>query len=191
MSETIHRHQINARMSKIVSHAGLVYLCGQTSSGCEIEDATGQTREVPARVDALLGQAGSDRPRILAATIHLRDMVDLAAMNAVCEAWQPAGCSPARTTVEARLTSPALRAEVTVVAAGKWSTATTSMGSHSVPASNGRPRRLKPIRLGTRVEFEGVPSEADSRERQVMAEPGCPICARQRRLTDTNPPFER
>ena len=119
MSETIHRQHTNARMSKIVSHAGLVYLCGQTSSGCDIDDARGQTREVLARVDALLAEAGTDRSHLLSATIHLRDMVDFTAMNEVWEAWVPAGCAPARTTVEARLAAPALRVEMTLVAAGK------------------------------------------------------------------------
>ena len=57
------------------------------------------------------------RDRILAATIHLRDMGDFAAMNAVWEAWLPAGAAPARTTVEARLATPELLVEITLIAA--------------------------------------------------------------------------
>lgn len=118
MSNDIHRHHANARMSKIVRHAGLVFLCGQTASGTPIEDAAGQTREVLSRIDALLAEAGTERSRLLSATIHLRDMADFAAMNAAWEAWVPAGQAPARTTVQAALASPALRVEITVVAAG-------------------------------------------------------------------------
>jgi len=114
----IHRHHTGPRMSKIVRHAGVVYLCGQTSSGHPASDATAQTHEVLARVDALLKEAGTDRSRMLAATIHLRDIADFAAMNAVWEAWVPAGCAPARTTVEAKLAAPDLRVEITVIAAG-------------------------------------------------------------------------
>lgn len=114
---TIERRHTSPRMSKIVRHGGLVYLCGQTSSGSPAPDAESQTREVLARVDALLAEAGSGRDRILAVTIHLRDMGDFDAMNRVWEAWLPPGAAPARTTVEAALATPALRVEVTVIAA--------------------------------------------------------------------------
>lgn len=114
---SIERFHTTARMSKIVRHAGLVYLCGQTSSGSPHEDASSQTREVLARIDALLAEAGSDRARLLSAVVHLKDMADFAAMNAEWEAWLPAGAGPARTTVQALLAQPALRVEITVVAA--------------------------------------------------------------------------
>lgn len=117
MSPPIDRHHTSARMSKIVCHAGLVFLCGQTSSGCTITDVAGQTREVLARVDGLLAEAGTERSRLLSVTIHLKDIEDFAAMNAVWDAWVPAGTAPARTTVEAHLAAPDLRVEMTVVAA--------------------------------------------------------------------------
>jgi len=116
---TIERKHTNARMSKIVVHGNVVYLCGQTAGGGAYAsaDIAAQTQETLSRVDALLSEAGTDRARILSATIHLRDMGDFAAMNAVWEAWVAAGTAPARTTVEARLASPDLLVEVTVVAA--------------------------------------------------------------------------
>jgi enamine deaminase RidA (YjgF/YER057c/UK114 family) len=117
MNTAIERIHSGPRMSKIVRHAGIVYLCGQTSSGSSADDAAAQTREVLSRVDALLTEAGSSRERILAATVHLRDIADFAAMNEVWEAWLPAGAAPARTTVQAHLAAPALRVEITVVAA--------------------------------------------------------------------------
>lgn len=116
-SQDIHRLEPGPRMSKAVCHAGVVYLCGQTSSGTELVTAQEQTREVLARIDALLKQVGSDRSRLLSALIHLSDMADFAAMNAVWEAWLPAGVAPARTTVQASLAQPALRVEITVTAA--------------------------------------------------------------------------
>ncbi|TVO69088.1 RidA family protein [Denitromonas ohlonensis] len=117
MSE-IERMHTGPRMSKIVRHGGLVYLCGQTAGGIdEPGDVTAQTTEMLSRVDRLLTEAGSDRGRILSALIHVTDMADFAAMNAVWEAWLPEGAAPARTTVEARLASPALRVEITIVAA--------------------------------------------------------------------------
>ena len=115
----IERKHTNARMSKIVRHGGLVYLCGQTANGSASADAdiAAQTHETLARVDALLAEAGSDRARILSATIYLRDISDFAAMNRVWESWLSPGIAPARTTVEARLASENLLFEVTITSA--------------------------------------------------------------------------
>ena len=114
----IERLHSGPRMSKIVRHGGVVYLCGQTASGVErLDDVAAQTSEMLDRVERLLIEAGSDKTRILAATIHLKTMADFAAMNAVWEAWLPQGAAPARTTVEARLASETLLVEITVTAA--------------------------------------------------------------------------
>ena len=119
---TIQRTHSNVRLSKIVRHAGRVYLCGQTAKGSASADAgiAEQTAEVLARVDALLAEAGSDRSRILTATIYLRDIAaDFAGMNAVWEAWlaDKQADTPARTTVQAALATTGLRVEMSVVAA--------------------------------------------------------------------------
>ncbi len=116
MQEDIVRQHTNARMSKIVQAQGLIYLCGQTASGSDIADIGGQTRETLSRVDRLLAEAGASRDRILSATIHLRSIDDFDAMNTEWEAWVPKGAAPARTTVEAKLASPHLLFEITVVA---------------------------------------------------------------------------
>lgn len=117
MIQAIQRSHSNARMSKIVRHDGLIYLCGQTSSGSSAVDVAAQTSEALSRIDALLAEVGSDNKRLLSVLIHLKSMDDFAAMNKVWENWLPEGAAPARTTVEARLASPALLVELTVVAA--------------------------------------------------------------------------
>ncbi len=117
MTEAIQRKHSNARMSKIVRHAGLIYLCGQTSAGSAAADITAQTLEVLSRIDTLLGESGSDKKQLLSVLIHLSNMEDFAAMNQVWDKWVPEGAAPARTTVEARLASPTLLVEMTVVAA--------------------------------------------------------------------------
>ena len=106
-------------MSKIVRHGGLVFLCGQTSSGTKLESIEDQTRHVLANIDALLAEAGTDKTRLLQAIIHLREMGDFAGMNRAWEAWMEPGAAPARTTVQAALAFPALRVEITVVAAAR------------------------------------------------------------------------
>ena len=117
MTQPIDRQHTGPRMSKIVGHAGLAYLCGQTASGSDATDIAGQTAEVLSRIDALLAEARTDKSRLLSVLIHLKSMDDFAAMNAVWEAWVPKASAPARTTVEARLASEALLVEMTVVAA--------------------------------------------------------------------------
>ncbi len=110
----IERIETGPRMSKIVIHNGVAYLCGQVGAGDSI---TEQTRECLARVDALLARAGSSRDRILQAIVWLADMGDFDEMNAVWDAWVPAGQAPARACGEARLARPELRVEIIVTAA--------------------------------------------------------------------------
>lgn len=110
----IERMEIGTRMSKIVKHNGVVYLCGQVGSG---DTVTEQTQDCLARVEALLEQAGSSPRHILQAIIWLSDMADFDEMNAVWDAWVPEGDAPARACGEARLASPDLKVEIIVTAA--------------------------------------------------------------------------
>jgi hypothetical protein len=80
------------------------------------KDIIGQTEDVLASIDRLLGEAGSDKTKILSAQIFLPDMGDFAAMNSVWERWVVAGHTPARATIEAKLANPAYRIEILVVA---------------------------------------------------------------------------
>ncbi|MEO0818872.1 MAG: RidA family protein [Pseudomonadota bacterium] len=110
----IERLQVGTRMSKIVKHNGVAYLCGQVGAG---ETVAEQTADCLARVDSLLTEAGSDRKHILQAIIWLADMADFAEMNAVWDAWVPEGHAPARACGEAKLAREALRVEIIVTAA--------------------------------------------------------------------------
>ncbi|SNT75048.1 RidA family protein [Paracoccus seriniphilus] len=110
----IERMHTGTRMSKIVKHNGVVYLCGQVGAG---ETVAEQTRDCLSRVDALLQEAGSSREKILQAIIWLADMDDFAEMNEVWDAWVPEGHAPARACGEARLARDTLRVEIIVTAA--------------------------------------------------------------------------
>ena len=112
----IDRLHTSDRMSKIVKHNGVVYLCGQVGAG---ETVAEQTADCLARVDALLAEAGSDREHMLQAIIWLADMADFAEMNAVWDAWVPAGHAPARACGEAKLARDVLKVEIIVTAAIK------------------------------------------------------------------------
>lgn len=110
----IERFQTSARMSKIVRHNDIVYLCGQVGDGSTVAD---QTRNCLGRIDRLLEEAGSSRARILQATVWLAHMADYDAMNEVWDDWVPEGCAPARACGEARLAGSDLLVEIIVTAA--------------------------------------------------------------------------
>lgn len=111
----IKRFHSDNRMSQAVVHNGVVYLAGQV--GEPHEDVVQQTRTALAEVDALLELAGSDKSRILSATIWLADIADFEAMNGVWDAWVDPQNPPARATGEARLAAPEYRVEVIITAA--------------------------------------------------------------------------
>ncbi|CAM3559238.1 RidA family protein [Halomonas lysinitropha] len=112
----IERHEVGARMSRAVIHNDTIYLCGQVAEDRKA-DITDQTETMLAKVDALLEAAGSDRHHLLSATLYLKDMTLFEAMNRVWDAWVPEGKAPARACVEARMASPELLVEISVVAA--------------------------------------------------------------------------
>ena len=115
---TIERRHVGKRLSGLVIHhaSGTAYLAGQVAEDPKA-DVSGQTRQVLALIDSLLSEAGTDKSKILSATIFLPSMADFAAMNAVWEAWVPAGHTPARATVEAKLANPDYKIEIQAVAA--------------------------------------------------------------------------
>jgi len=111
----IERLHVGPRMSKIVKHNGVAYLCGQV--GGAGDSVTDQTRECLHRIETLLAEAGSGPKRILQAIVWLADMADFDEMNAVWDAWVPDGTAPARACGEAKLARPGLLVEIIVTAA--------------------------------------------------------------------------
>jgi enamine deaminase RidA (YjgF/YER057c/UK114 family) len=105
-------------MSAAVVYNGMVFLAGQVADDAQ-QDAAGQTGQVLATIDRLLAEAGTDKSRILAATIYLSDMADFPAMNAAWDAWVSPGNAPARATIEAQLARPGWLVEIVVTAAAK------------------------------------------------------------------------
>lgn len=112
----ISRKHVGPRMSEAVVHQGVVYLAGQVAEDTSL-DVGGQTAQVLAAIDRLLAEVGSDKTRILSATIFLADIATFPEMNKVWDAWVPQGHTPARATVEARLAAPGYTVEIKVVAA--------------------------------------------------------------------------
>ena len=110
----IERIETATRMSKIVKHNGVVYLCGQVGNGATVAE---QTRDCLSRVEILLDKAGSSPDKMLQVVIWLADMSDFGEMNEVWDAWVPSGQAPARACGEAKLARPDLKVEIIVTAA--------------------------------------------------------------------------
>lgn len=112
---TIRRLEAGPRMSQAVIHGNTVYLAGQVGSpGKSVAE---QTKEILATIDDLLKQAGSEKAKILQATIWLADMADFAEMNSVWDKWVDGPNAPARATGEAKLATPDYKVEIIIVAA--------------------------------------------------------------------------
>ena len=104
------------RLSEATVFGDRMYLSGMIPEDTSA-DITSQVKQTLAEIDSLLAKGGSDKSKILSAVIWLSDISDFAAMNAVWDAWVVAGQTPARATVEAKLTDPKMKIEIMVVAA--------------------------------------------------------------------------
>ncbi len=114
---SITRIAVGPRMSQAVVYGDTAYLAGQVANKTAGESVEAQTREILETIDSLLAQAGSDKTRILSATIYLVDMTTFPEMNKVWDSWVVAGHTPARATVEAKLAAPPYKVEIAVIAA--------------------------------------------------------------------------
>lgn len=113
---TITRLHPGPRMSQAVIHGDTVYLAGQVALGAPGESVVAQTRDIVARIDGLLAECGSDKTKLLSATIWLSDIATFAEMNEVWDAWVAPGATPARACVESKLAAPQFTVEIGIIA---------------------------------------------------------------------------
>lgn len=111
----IERIDPDQRWSEAVVHNETVYYTSVPEN--LDDDATAQTANALAAIDVLLARVGSDKSRILDATIFLANSADFAAMNAAWDAWVVAGSAPVRCTVQAQLMNPQYKVEIKIIAA--------------------------------------------------------------------------
>ncbi len=110
------RINTNARMSQVVLANGFAFLSGQVANnaGSPIEQ---QTKEVLAKIDALLIAQDIKREKIVSANVWLSSPAHFSAFNGVWDQWIPSGHAPARACVQALLMLPGLDVEVAVIVA--------------------------------------------------------------------------
>lgn len=76
-----------------------------------------QITQLLAQAEVTLAAIGSDKSRLLSATIYITRKDNVAALNQAWEAWLPAGCAPSRACVKVELLDPAMLVEIAFVAA--------------------------------------------------------------------------
>ncbi len=113
---SIQRLKVGPRLCQAVVHGDTVYLAGIVADH-PVPDAAAQTGQILDQIDKLLAEAGTDKTKILTATIWLSDIRYYDELNSVWDKWVPQGNAPARACVESKLANPKYFVEIRVVAA--------------------------------------------------------------------------
>lgn len=113
---SIRRINVGPRMSQAVVHGNTVFLAGQVAANPNPSVAD-QTKQILSQIDSLLAEAGTDKTKLVSATIWLADIRTFDEMNSMWDGWVSAGNTPARATVEAKLAGAKYLVEIAVVAA--------------------------------------------------------------------------
>ncbi|CAM4171964.1 RidA family protein [Acinetobacter pragensis] len=112
----VQRLHVEKRFSEIAISGNLVHLAGQLASDTSL-DIRGQTKQTLDIIDRFLADAGTDKSHIMSVTIYLKDIEkDYAAFNEIWDLWVSDIQALPRTCVEAKLYSPQVLVELTVVA---------------------------------------------------------------------------
>ena len=112
----IKRHKMGPRLSQAVVHNNTAWLAGMVASDASA-GAQAQTEQILKQIDETLAAVGSDKSKLLSATIYLSNIALFNEMNVAWEAWVDKRNPPARATVEARLAAPQYLVEIMCTAA--------------------------------------------------------------------------
>ena len=112
----IKRFGVGQRWTDFIVHGDLIHFSGYVAEEAAGKSVAEQTRDILAQIDQSLAEAGSDKAKLIEATIWLSDMSTFDEMNAVWDAWIAPGRPPTRACVEARLASPKYSVEIRVLA---------------------------------------------------------------------------
>jgi enamine deaminase RidA (YjgF/YER057c/UK114 family) len=111
----IERKKVGPRLSQAVVHGDTVYLAGIVADH-PVPEVAAQTGQILDQIDKLLAECGTNKSKLLMATIWLADIRYYDEMNSVWDKWVAPGQTPARACVEARLAQPKYLVEIRVVA---------------------------------------------------------------------------
>ena len=113
----IERFGVGQRLTDFIVHGDTIHFSGYVAEATAGGTVAEQTRDILAQIDGSLAEAGSDKSKLIEATIWLSDMAGYAEMNSVWDAWVAPGRPPTRACVEAKLASPKYAVEIRVLAA--------------------------------------------------------------------------
>ena len=112
---TIVRHEPSSILSQVVEANGFVFTAGIVAKDVN-QDAKGQTQQILKEIDRLLKLAGSDKSKVVSATIWVADIRLRDPMNEGWNAWTGGKNLPGRACVEAKLADPRALVEIRVTA---------------------------------------------------------------------------
>lgn len=113
---TLKRLGPGPRMSQAVCIGEIAFLAGQVPDDLGA-DITEQTRQVLAKIDAVVRELGAGKADIASVQVWLADMADFQGMNAVWDEWVDPEAPPARATGGVALARAGMRVEMIAVAA--------------------------------------------------------------------------
>ncbi len=95
---TIERSVRTPIMNRVVAANGFVFLGGTTADDKSL-GMKDQTKQILGKIDGLLAQGGTDKTKLVTATIYMADLSQKAEMNEAWTAWLAPDELPARVTV--------------------------------------------------------------------------------------------
>ena len=111
---SIDRIRPGAWNSKAVIHGDMIYLSGIVADD-KSADMKEQTKQVLAKIDAVLAESGSDKTKIVSSVVYMSDMGLKDEMNEAWMDWMDPDCPPARAGVGVTLT-PGTLVEIMCIA---------------------------------------------------------------------------
>jgi enamine deaminase RidA (YjgF/YER057c/UK114 family) len=112
---SIKRHEPSPILSNMVEANGFVFTAGVVAKDAT-RDVKGQTEEILKEIDRLLALGGSDKSKVVSATIWVTDIRHRERMNEAWNAWTGGKNLPGRACIEAKLADPRLLVEIAVIA---------------------------------------------------------------------------
>ncbi len=113
----IRRIGVAARYSDLVIIGNTAYFSGYVPETTLDGSVAEQTRDILGQIEQSLAEIGSEKAKLLSATIWLADIASYDEMNRVWDEWIVPGQAPARVCVQSRLADPGYKLEIQVIAA--------------------------------------------------------------------------
>jgi enamine deaminase RidA (YjgF/YER057c/UK114 family) len=112
----ITRHEPSKLYNKVVDANGFVFTAGVVADDPS-QDVKGQTQQILKEIDRLLKLCGTDKSKVVSATIWVSDIRTRDQMNEIWIGWTGGKDLPGRACIEAKLADPRMLVEIGVIAA--------------------------------------------------------------------------